>query len=315
MPLSAVQRRRLRSASRLLGLALVALLVVRHSDRVADGFAILGGGDPVLWLAAATLQLASLWMSAARLSRLLSLVSCPVGTLSLFADLIKATAINAALLMGVGDVYRVKRVNEHARSVALASSVVVLDRLLGLAMVGAVAALASLLLARKNDLVHFDLSLPLAFAALAAAAALLLFLRGRAPAVLRDLRRPFAVLATRPAALASVLLLSLAVVALWILGLIAVARALELEVAPLALAFAAPLVTIATLLPISIGGIGIREAGYALLLVPYGLTTAEAIALGIAQYTLFLPIIGAGAFLLWREGGLRRLRETAAGSE
>ncbi|MCA9583074.1 MAG: flippase-like domain-containing protein, partial [Myxococcales bacterium] len=64
-------------------------------------------------------------------------------------------------------------------------------------------------------------------------------------------------------------------------------------------------VTIATLLPITIGGAGVREMGYVLLLGPHGVSQDSAIALGILQYSAFVGIalLGGGTVLLGRLGG------------
>jgi hypothetical protein len=52
------------------------------------------------------------------------------------------------------------------------------------------------------------------------------------------------------------------------------------------------------MLPISIGGIGVREAGYALLLGPYGVSPGEAVALGLLQYGGYLVVAAIGGVLL-----------------
>jgi uncharacterized protein (TIRG00374 family) len=62
-----------------------------------------------------------------------------------------------------------------------------------------------------------------------------------------------------------------------------VAKALHISVSFGALAIATPLVTLFSLLPISLGGIGIREAGYVFFLVPFGITAGEATSLSLVS--------------------------------
>jgi hypothetical protein len=62
-----------------------------------------------------------------------------------------------------------------------------------------------------------------------------------------------------------------------------VSRALHISVSFEALSIATPLVTFFSLLPISLGGVGVREAGYVFFLVPFGLTPGEATSLSLVS--------------------------------
>jgi len=121
----------------------------------------------------------------------------------------------------------------------------------------------------------------------------------------QQLRLPFVSLVARPTVGLGALLSSVAVTSIWLTSIVVVARGLGIEAPISAIVLAASIVTVATVLPISIGGIGVREAGYALLLASHGVSSSSAIALGIAQYALLLPVILAGAIL----GSLRYRRE------
>jgi glycosyltransferase 2 family protein len=59
-----------------------------------------------------------------------------------------------------------------------------------------------------------------------------------------------------------------------------------------------PAVAIAQVLPISLGGLGIREGTLALLLHPLGVATGRAVAVGLVWYamTLLVSLVGAPAF-------------------
>jgi len=72
---------------------------------------------------------------------------------------------------------------------------------------------------------------------------------------------------------------------------------------PLSVWFAVvPLVALAMVLPISIGGVGVREGGLALLLAPAGVPSEQAVAIGLLWFltTIAAGLIGGLLFLLDR---------------
>jgi uncharacterized membrane protein YbhN (UPF0104 family) len=78
-----------------------------------------------------------------------------------------------------------------------------------------------------------------------------------------------------------------------------VARALGLSVAWHHLAVAVPITTVASLLPISIAGLGLREGSLALLLAPAGLSTAQSVSLGLGWLAMQGLTSLLGAPLWW----------------
>jgi uncharacterized membrane protein YbhN (UPF0104 family) len=75
-------------------------------------------------------------------------------------------------------------------------------------------------------------------------------------------------------------------------------EAIGLGVGPTAIIAFMPAVAIAQVLPISFGGLGVREGAFVLFLHPLGVPTAEAITLGLLVYALNLTVslLGAPAF-------------------
>jgi hypothetical protein len=68
-----------------------------------------------------------------------------------------------------------------------------------------------------------------------------------------------------------------------------------------------PAVAIAQVLPISLGGLGVREGAFVLFLGPLGVATSQAVALGLLVYGLNLAVslLGAPAFAVGGGGGGR----------
>lgn len=76
--------------------------------------------------------------------------------------------------------------------------------------------------------------------------------------------------------------------------------ALELTVPWYAYLVVVPLVTLLTMLPLSLNGIGVREGGLMLLLAAYGVTREQAIGLGMAWFALSVGIgLIGGVFYLF----------------
>jgi len=104
----------------------------------------------------------------------------------------------------------------------------------------------------------------------------------------------------QPARLLACLLLSVSVQAAFIALNIALAIACGLDVGPAAWFFAWPLAKLLAVAPVSIGGLGVREAGLAALLAPFGASAAIVVAVGLIWQTVLIAggLIGGAALAL-----------------
>jgi len=95
----------------------------------------------------------------------------------------------------------------------------------------------------------------------------------------------------------------------WMVG-----QAMGLEVPLLYYGVAVPLVALLTLLPISLNGMGLREAGMVLLLAPVGVSSAAAVLLALVCFaiTSVASLGGAGFYLM---GLFPRLADVRAGAK
>ncbi len=77
-----------------------------------------------------------------------------------------------------------------------------------------------------------------------------------------------------------------------------------------------PAVAMVQVLPISVGGLGVREGMLALLLHPLGVPTGQAVAVGLLWYamTLLVSLAGAPAFAIGHHGRHRTAAAAADGS-
>jgi glycosyltransferase 2 family protein len=113
-----------------------------------------------------------------------------------------------------------------------------------------------------------------------------------------------------PATLIMVVMLSLAYQALISLHLVLIAQAIDVHLAFSTAAVTLTLVTIVTLIPISVGGFGVREGSYVVLLGAAMINVTDATLISVLSVaTVFLASL-PGAFMLAR-GGLKPALEVA----
>jgi uncharacterized protein (TIRG00374 family) len=117
------------------------------------------------------------------------------------------------------------------------------------------------------------------------------------------LRHPWTLLIT---SLLSVVVQGLNVIVVWCVGL-----GLGLDVPLICYGVVVPLTALLTLVPISLNGMGLREAGYAILMRPLGVPTHTAVALAFLSFlvTVVCSLAGLGFYLF---GQYPRYRPTAS---
>ncbi|MEA3020065.1 MAG: glycosyltransferase 2 family protein [Actinomycetota bacterium] len=101
-----------------------------------------------------------------------------------------------------------------------------------------------------------------------------------------------------PTAVVNVLVAGFAYQLAVVLSAFCAARALDISVGPTAILAFMPAVAIAQVLPISLGGLGVREGAFVLFLHPLGVERGDAIALGLLFYgmNLVVSLLGAPSF-------------------
>lgn len=92
---------------------------------------------------------------------------------------------------------------------------------------------------------------------------------------------------------------------------ILLARALHIDTSVWALLVCIPLVSLLSGLPISFGGLGVREGGYIMLLTPLGVEREQALALGLLWSAIVLSANATGGLALLLSSTARFPRATA----
>ncbi|WP_413871229.1 lysylphosphatidylglycerol synthase transmembrane domain-containing protein [Albidovulum sp.] len=116
----------------------------------------------------------------------------------------------------------------------------------------------------------------------------------------------FAALGRRPLLLLFTLVLSAAIQSVLIWLSVKLAEPVGVHVPLAAWFFAWPLAKIIATLPISLGGLGVRESSLAALLVPFGAGAPEVVASGLAWQGILYLAGALGAILLVASGGALR---------
>jgi uncharacterized protein (TIRG00374 family) len=299
-------------------LALVALHINwrRMEERV-------GHGHPLDALVALALVVAALTIGALRWRRLLTAAEVPLSLRSLARVYSVATFSGTFLPTAVGgDVTRALLVTRRGALLTRVVMTIVVDRLGGLVgLLGSawiafslqsttVPAGAQIFLAWVTGVVVVG-SLLLAVAVHRGSRLLRTLIPARLTSMARETRALIRRYASDRETLAIVLVSSLVYQALISLQLVMLARAIDVHLPFATAAVTLALVTIVTLIPISIGGFGVREGSYVVLLggASIGPTDATLISL-LSVATLFLASL-PGAFLFAR-GGIAPAVESAA---
>ncbi|MEM9174827.1 MAG: lysylphosphatidylglycerol synthase transmembrane domain-containing protein [Myxococcota bacterium] len=280
-------------AIRIAGLACFVLYSFIGPLDVQTTIEALRGLDPGSWLLAFGFNLAPPLLIALRLKGLLADRGYAVGYGVLARDALRSLALNTVAIMGVGDLYRVNRLRVAGVPIGVGGATALVDRLFG---IGTLVVLAGLFQAVGLGSAVDGVGVAIAAFAVVVAVVFVRFARsadGRLASLLRVPPPSGAVF------LRSVGLSGLTVVA-WIVSVACLGEGLALGV-PLAAYFAAaPLVALASFLPITVGGVGLREAGYVLLLAAFGASPEACVALGLAQYSTLLGVASVGGLFFLR---------------
>jgi uncharacterized membrane protein YbhN (UPF0104 family) len=268
------------------------------------------------WLGFAFLVYASLVnVSVWRWRRLLRAQDVEIGTLRLTRSYLVALFFNNFLPSNIGgDVVRIRDTARPAGSTTLATTVVLVDRAIGLMGLGLVAACGASLAAEsragRGALPILPVWLWTGFLAAAAVAVPAVVAPAGFGRLLRPLRlihpewigrqidKLTAVLARfrdRPGALASCFGAAVVVQAGTVAFYLAAAYALRIPIAPWDLAVIVPLSFLVQMVPVSINGFGVREATFSLYFSRLGLPIEYALLVSLVPTSLVMLFSLSGA--------------------
>jgi len=299
------------------GIGLLALVLSRVDW---TGFAVGGGSALAAIGIGAVLLLASQAVAAFRWRLILGDAELPwsylvrLYVIASFFSLLLPTAVG-------GDAARAAAAARAARRPGGAVASVLVDRMLGVVAL-LVYALIGLLLARGTPPLLFEavalrirpatLGLALAILALAGLVVVGLARRSaRLAGLLRDGRSLLSALARDPRTLVTALALALVVQGLILAIWWCLAQGLDLAIPLTTILVAVPVVTLGTMLPITLAGLGVREGIWLLLLEGSGVPPSRVVAMSIGYFGSAL-LVGAVGLALFVGRGIEPARPGSA---
>ena len=270
------------------------------------------------WLGAAlAFYLVMILVSAWRWHLLLDAQQLVIGRAWLVDSYLVATFFNNFLPSNIGgDVVRIRDTSGHTGSKTIATTVVLMDRgigLLGLFLVAAVGAVAATAVGGHTPV--WASLLWLAFGVALAVGSAAVFLPHAVGVLLKPLRvihqewvgerinRLVGTLErfrTQPRSLMSCFSGAILVQAVLVAFYFAVARSMGIDVPIADLAVIVPVSFVVQMLPVSLNGLGVREATFKLYFAQIGLPAASALAVSLmgAALVMLFSLSGAVAYLL-----------------
>lgn len=270
-----------------------------------------------------------LLVSAWRWRLLLRAQTVHVGIGRLTQSFLVATFFNNFLPSNIGgDVVRVADTAREAGSKTLATTIVLVDRVLGLAALLAIGGLAAAVATWTGTPLVGVGYVWLALVALVGGLLLILGNPGLIPRVVRlgrwaraagmqrrldNLSTAISRFAAQPASLWTAFAGALAVQVLIIGFYLCAAHSLAVPFPPFAAAVIVPVSLAVQMVPVSINGFGVREAVFAFFFASLGLDVGSALALslGSAGLIMLFSLGGGVVFLMRSRGGFRMPRPAA----
>lgn len=204
-----------------------------------------------------------------------------------------------------GDVVKAYRLSDTTHGRLLAACSVIADRLTGLAALGVLAGTA---IAGRSFGLSIWMTLALGAAMLGAVAWFFMLAVGSINRLIdaipgrhrgREFLAKLLPYQARPGLMASAVAYSMVVQIGGVVSVAMLARGLGLPVPTAAWFYVVPLIALATVLPVSISGVGVREGGLVFLLEPFGISAEQAVTLGLIWFltTIVGGLLGGLAFL------------------
>lgn len=292
----------------MVGLGLLTLLLRNADfDQLSVSWSWVLGGTAALGIG---LLAVAQGLSALRWKTLLGPESAPWAYLfrlylvAAFFSLFLPTAIG-------GDAVRAAAASRSLGQPSQVIGTVLADRMLGVAALAAYLAVGLALVGGPEGLGLGGVASAKTVTITSGAAALVVLVgylfRRRLPPLLRFLSgiaSAFQVLAREPKRLGLALVLGVLVQTAYLLAWIAFAHGLGLAIPTESFLVTVPLVSLSTMAPITLSGVGVREGAWIVLLKPYGIPAANALALSLFYFGCWMVVAASGGVLFaWRGTG------------
>lgn len=284
-----------------LKIAVVAALLVyifRRQAKFEAVLRVLSSTRPELFL----IGLALFFLTKLQIAIRLYVVAShyrPTPLPQLLRDVLVANLFNTVLPVGSGELYRIKRLAGKDGSLLQSTAVIALDRAFGLFAILTIGAAALLLASQRVQIMK-----PWILPALAAAALLLFLGIGRRlkgqplrHRFGRDAELFFTYAHDHPWQAAGLYIGSVIIIVTLVLALYVGARGIGMTVPFRDFLSLYPVVLVVSLIPITVGGLGLRELANIAVFGSLGVPKAHCVSLGLMQYGMMLVVAAVGLTL------------------
>ncbi len=219
--------------------------------------------------------------------------------LVILKDVFIANLLNTILPTGSGEIYRIKSLASDRHSIFKSTALVTLDRFFGIIAILTVSALSILLSTtysrgyNLSSIVYYLLGIVLIFLLIG----IILNKIELQNKFIQDIKIFFTFIHDHPLKAILLYLFSLIITLTLIVSIFFIVISLDIDILFLNFLQFYPLVLVVSVLPISIGGLGIREIANIAAFGPLGIPNEQCVSLGLMQYALMLAVSAIGFIL------------------
>ena len=216
-------------------------------------------------------------------------------------DLLIANFFNTILPVGSGEFYRIKRLSDNRSSFLESAAIVTLDRTFGLSAILTVGCVSCLGADAFKEIIN-----PLFVVIPALVGVIAFFCIGRYLKThirhhrwIGKIQLLFTYCLDHPLQALAIYFFSIIIIVTLIISLFLLGRGIGLELSLIHFLRFYPFVLIVTLLPVSIGGLGVRELATISAFGIIGVSKAHCVSLGLMQYAMMVAVacIGLALFI------------------
>ena len=220
--------------------------------------------------------------------------------LFILKDIFVGNLLNTILPTGSGEIYRIKRLSNGKHSISKCTALITLDRLFGILSILTIGA-AFMMINLDTFNIYFKKNILYYIVATFIIFILIGFILKKIhiqSKILQEFRILFTFIYEYPFRAIFLYMYSIIITLTVILSMYFVVLSLDIKLNFINFLKYYPIVLIVTVLPISIGGLGIREIAHIAIFGPLGISNTQAVSLSLMQYALLLAISLVGLVCL-----------------
>ena len=275
------------------------LYIFRSQVRFHDVIQVMSNCNKKDFFIALSLFIATKFQIALRLNLIASHYFRP-GFRDILKDIFIANFFNTILPVGTGELYRIKGLADESKMITRSAALIILDRMFGFTAILTTGFAAvcfgsnKIEIANKGIIIFLTLTLMTLFLLIGS------IIKKKKPGnrFIREGQALFTFIHDYPFNAACLFAYSIMIILTLIYSIYFIGKGLGLTLVIWDYFCLYPVVLIASLIPLSIGGLGIREFANIAVFGAIGVPKDQCVSLGLMQYLMMLIVASAGLMLL-----------------